>query len=132
MRSPRRLVALTAATALAAGTALAVPLGTASAKPGDTGPMRATPRVDGDRARVGPDYNAGKKLPLDRRSLAVAKRQPSAKAGAAAGPAQVGDTKTWVALNDDAGSIYVKPYQLRGVGDHIQVWVAADTTFPSR
>jgi hypothetical protein len=131
MRCPRRLVALTAATALAAGTALAVPLGAASAKPGDTGPVRATPRVDGDRARVGPDYNAGKKLPLDRRSLAVAKRQPSAKASAAAAPAQVGDTKTWVALNDDAGSIYVKPYQLRGVGDHIQVWVAADTTFPS-
>lgn len=132
MRSPRRLVALTTTTALLAVTALALPLGTASAKPGDPGPVKATSRVDGDRVRVGPDYNAGKRLPLDRRSLAAAKRLPSDKArAAAAAAAQVGDTKTWLALNDDTGSIYLKTYQLKGLGNHIQVWVAADTTFPS-
>ena len=130
MWSPRRLVALTSATALVAVSTLALPYGAVSAKPGDSRIAKATGRPDGDKARVGPDYNAGKRLPLDRRSLAAVKRQPSGKATAAAA-AEVGDTKTWLALNAETDQIYVKSYQLMGLGNHIQVWVAADPAFPS-
>ena len=43
----------------------------------------------------------------------------------------VGTTKTWLALNDYSGRLYLKSYTLRGIGDHIQVWVADDRAFPA-
>ncbi|MCW2782279.1 MAG: peptidase immune inhibitor [Marmoricola sp.] len=84
----------------------------------------------GDVRNVGPDYNQGKKMPLDRSSVTQLKRQLTAKASAAAAPV-VGDDKIWLANDDTDGSIYAKTYTLRGVGDHIQVWVADDRAFPA-
>jgi hypothetical protein len=46
--------------------------------------------------------------------------------GTAAATPAVGAQKVWLALDDAAGSIYPKVYTLRGIGDHIEVWVASD------
>ncbi len=42
----------------------------------------------------------------------------------------VGTVRQWLGLDDVQGILYRKDYTLRGVGDHIEVWVANDT--PSR
>ena len=42
------------------------------------------------------------------------------------GPGKIGDTKTWLALDDYRGVINLKNYTLRGVGTHAEVWVASD------
>ncbi|HJQ73203.1 MAG TPA: peptidase M6 [Actinomycetota bacterium] len=35
-----------------------------------------------------------------------------------------GEVRTWLGLDDVAGAFYTKNYQLRGVGEHIEVWTA--------
>ncbi len=90
--------------------------------------MRATGRAtDGhgtsDVKNVGPDYNHGKAKPFS------AKESERAKTPPVKGPAKVGETKLWLA-DDDINGIYLKNYTLRGIGDHIEVWVADDTAFP--
>lgn len=49
---------------------------------------------------------------------------------AASTPA-VGTVREWVALDDVAGKLYRKDYQLRAVGAYIEVWVARDLAFPA-
>ncbi|HEX4942574.1 MAG TPA: hypothetical protein VFW51_08565, partial [Actinomycetota bacterium] len=39
--------------------------------------------------------------------------------------AQKGEIRTWLGLDDVAGSFYTKNYRLRGIGEHIEVWTAA-------
>lgn len=82
-----------------------------------------------DVRSTGPDYNQGKSLTLQRKKASRGAR--SAAPSAAAAPADVGDSKTWLALNDYTGQLYLKDYTLRGLGDHIQVWVAESTAFPA-
>ena len=76
------------------------------------------------------DYNDGEALPLqptfERRSLRASSR------------AAVGDVKLWLALDDERGTIYLKEYRLRGIGEHMEVWVAvgsdevsSGTAFPA-
>jgi hypothetical protein len=52
----------------------------------------------------------------------------------AVGPATatppVGTVRRWLGLDDVDGSFYRKDYTLRGVGRHIEVWVAQDLAFP--
>jgi hypothetical protein len=43
----------------------------------------------------------------------------------------VGTVRQWIALDDANGTLYRKDYTLRGVGDHIEVWVANDLSFPA-
>ena len=127
MRRIRRSAAcaLTAIAAMALSTA--VHGSTAYADPHGPGQPPAG-KARGDVRNVGPDYNQGKALHLQKSKV----QQPRAtmSAQAATDPA-VGTTKTWLALNDDQNRIYLKSYTLRGLGDHIQVWVANDTTFPA-
>jgi hypothetical protein len=78
-----------------------------------------------DQRSTGPDYNKGKALPFDKKLSESIKGQPPL------GPAKVGTTRTWLALNDYTGRIYLKNYTLRGVGDHIEVWVADNRAFPA-
>jgi hypothetical protein len=47
-------------------------------------------------------------------------------AGANAAPPEVGEERVWLALDDENGTIYPKVYTLRGVGEHIEVWVASN------
>lgn len=125
-RMRRALAGAVAATAaLALGTAL--PSTTAHADPGDPGQPHAAKGKGGEVRNVGPDYNEGKALHLNKNKV----RQPQSMASALAADPTEGTSKTWLALNDFSNSIYLKNYTLRGVGDHIQVWVANDTTFPA-
>lgn len=115
-------VAATATTALVAGLALTgAPAATAD-------PTRAEEQGNprSDVRGVGSDYNNGKAKPLSLKKSEKAKEEPSK------GPSQVGDSKLWLA-NDATpdGGIYLKNYTLRGVGEHIEVWVADDTAFPT-
>lgn len=58
--------------------------------------------------------------------------QPSAnRALAAAATPPVGTVRQWLGLDDFNGILYRKDYTLRGVGDHIEVWVANDLSFPA-
>src|SRR3954447_7197574 len=126
MRRIRRSAAcaLTAIAALALSTA--VHGSTAYADPHGPGQPPAG-KARGDVRNVGPDYNQGKALGLERKKV---RQSPSMLSALAADPT-VGTTKTWLALNDFTNGIYLKNYTLRGVGQHIQVWVADDTTFPA-
>lgn len=95
-------------------------------------PDPGTPGADqgktGDIQEVGPDYNDGKKMPLDKSGVPQQKQRMRTMAATAA-PTE-GDTRIWLANDDVDGSIYLKEYTLRGMGDHIQVWVADDRAFP--
>ncbi len=80
---------------------------------------------------VGPDYNAGKALPL---------REPSAPASRRGAPAggeqpgrtpEVGTVRAWPALDDARGEVSFKDFTLRAVGEHTEVWVANDLSFPA-
>ena len=42
----------------------------------------------------------------------------------------VGTVRSWAGLNEIDGDVYRKDYTLRGVGKHIEVWVANDLAFP--
>jgi hypothetical protein len=61
---------------------------------------------------------------------AVESRARVRKATARDTPA-VGTTREWLGLDDAAGRFYRKAYTLRGVGEHIEVWVAQDLAFPA-
>jgi hypothetical protein len=81
-------------------------------------PLRdATPRPDSV------DFNNGVALPLSQGETHTAKPP--------LGPAQIGDVRTWLALDDQRGVIYLKNYTLRDVGSHVEVWVANNLRFPS-
>src|SRR3712207_2676765 len=49
---------------------------------------------------------------------------------AAAATPPVGTVRGWLGLDDLNGTLYRKDYTLRGVGNHIEVWVANDRAFP--
>jgi hypothetical protein len=87
-------------------------------------PVAAGKPVEGNAERhTGTDYNDGQKLPFGKGENLNG--QPPI------GPAKVGDTRIWLGLNDALGSIYLKTYTLRGVGEHIEVWVATNLMFPN-
>jgi hypothetical protein len=99
----------------------------------------ATPRTQ-DRIRapialddtldVGDDYNGGRPLPFLGSARAQLRRIGADSASAAR--VKVGDKKTWLALDDAKRAVYLKDYKLRGIGKHIEVWVAADKDKVSR
>ncbi|HEX9122513.1 MAG TPA: peptidase M6 [Actinomycetota bacterium] len=69
----------------------------------------------------------GKRLALHQARQAVASMTASPIARATAQLASsVGDQKYWLALDNTNQLLYVKLYTLRGIGDHIEVWVASD------
>ena len=132
MRRNRRVTALGLTATAAMVAALVIPSGAATAKPGDDGSPKVSKGRSGDVKNVGPDYNQGKKVPFDKKSLAKFKAQVQRQnARQANGDHEVGDQLRWLALNDNTGQIYFKTYTMRGLGDHIQVWVADDRAFPA-
>jgi hypothetical protein len=74
--------------------------------------------LDGSRVTVPKSYHPA--------AQALARKAPAA----AAAPT-VGSTRQWLGLDDLNGTLSRKDYVLRGVGDHIEVWVAADLAFPA-
>jgi hypothetical protein len=47
------------------------------------------------------------------------------------GPAKVGTTRTWLALNSVQGIYYLKNYTLTALRGHVEVWVANNLAFPA-
>ena len=105
--------ALVMALATGVGTAAA---GTAAAQAGNGKGPGVT--------NVGPNYNHGKKLGISKQESESVQGQPPQ------GNAKIGSVRTWLALDDFNNRIYLKNYTLRGVGDHIEVWVANNLAFP--
>ncbi len=125
-----RARALTAAGALAlTGLSLSSQAAVADSSHADPAP-KAYPAGTADDIRPdSPDLNGGKTLPLDK----AASRQAIKEANRDAlrgRPMTIGQQKTWLANDDTDGSVYLKRYTLRGVGKHVQVWVANDRAFP--
>src|SRR5262245_27438057 len=103
--------------------ALALNLGAPAARAGSGNKGNHHGQVDNARD-VGPNLNHGKPLKLSQ------KESEKIKGQAPLGPAKVGGVRTWLALDDFNDSLYLKNYTLRGVGNHIEVWVANDLAFP--
>jgi immune inhibitor InhA-like protein len=127
MRRTTRWCAVAAAMALAIApttTAFAATAATSSTSKAATASEKsaATPGKS-DVREPGVDLNDGKALPL-----AKSMTQAQARRGfaAAAQDATVGTVATWPALNDYTGTVYLKNYVLKGIGDHIEIWVASD------
>jgi Immune inhibitor A-like, MAM domain len=93
----------------------------AGADPGDS---RGGGNSRTEVKQTGTDYNKGKKLPLR-----VSPGQPVPGTQHSKN-ARVGDKRAWLAL-DDVYGLYVKTYTLRGVGEHIEIWVADELAFPA-
>lgn len=74
-------------------------------------------------ALVGVDQ---KPLPLRIGSRAAARAAIARTLRSQTGDLAIGDERIWLALDDAGGYIYLKNYQLRGVGNNIEVWVAND------
>ncbi|WP_127503622.1 immune inhibitor A domain-containing protein [Actinoplanes solisilvae] len=64
----------------------------------------------------------GRRLPLPSR--------PSGRSAPAPTP-PVGTERQWLGLDETTGKYYPKPYTLKAVGNHIEVWVARDLAFPA-
>ena len=73
-----------------------------------------------DVLHVGPDVSG---LPVQADAQQGKAQAPTRAASKA--PA-VGENRNWLALDDQYGFYYRKQYTLRGVGDHIEVWVASE------
>jgi hypothetical protein len=99
--------------------------------------------VAGASAAVTTKANAGanalggvRELPPGKQFSTAGLPMAQAKAKALAAPAAaqtpaVGTVRRWLALDDYNGRLYLKDYTLRGVGAHIEVWVANDLSFPA-
>src|SRR3954452_15057685 len=124
----RARVAAALAAAITAATAAATLATTASAAPARTHAKhaRAAGPPASDVREVPPDkrYSTAR-LGLDRSAA------PAVRAQATADTPPVGTVRQWIALDDARGTLYRKDYTLRGVGAHIEVWVANDISFPA-
>ena len=69
---------------------------------------------------------SGKPLPLRVGSKSALAKKIARTAERGTGLA-VGTDRIWPALDDAEGFVYLKNYTLRGVGEHIEVWVANDS-----
>lgn len=116
-----------------AASALTVPaLGTGAATAAPAAPAAPPPAADPqpfDAAALKDITFEGKRIDTDLRYRGDSLRSRS-MAPQAATP-EVGTVREWLALDDYNGQIYYKDYTLRGVGDHIEVWVANDIAFPA-
>ena len=64
-------------------------------------------------------------MPLDLGGRA-SRRPQGPQETSTGGKLHVGDTRDWLAADDIEGELYLKRYKLRGIGKHIEVWVAHD------
>jgi hypothetical protein len=71
-----------------------------------------------DVLHVGPDVSG---LPVVGEA---ASRQANSTFRTAQTPPAVGDVRVWLALEDTFGAFYFKRFQLRAIGDHVEIWTA--------
>ena len=121
MRPSPGAALLAAVTTATLGAALLAPLAPASAEPDHPAPAPA-PGAD--------TRSLDKKVKVDRSTARLSTRARRGLRAQAAEDPVVGDSKIWPYLDYIPGTVGLQEYVLRGIGDHIQVWVAADTAFP--
>ncbi|GAB3199224.1 hypothetical protein GCM10027062_15170 [Nocardioides hungaricus] len=128
-RTASALLAGTAAAALAA--ALMAPAGSASAEP-SAGPSTGTPPAgSASGSPTAPDTRElDREVKLGGAEVSLSPRQRRLLRAPAQAPA-VGDVKLWPYLQYTTGTFDFQDYELRGIGENIQVWVATDTSFPA-
>ena len=123
MRPSPGAALLAAVTTATLGAALLAPLAPASAEPDVAAPAAAP---GSDTRDLGPDVKV-RNSPGTR--LTRAERREARQAAERRTPV-VGETKLWPFLDYLNGTWDVEDYELRGIGDHIQVWVSTDIAFP--
>ncbi|WP_426503721.1 choice-of-anchor J domain-containing protein [Dactylosporangium sp. McL0621] len=124
----RKGLATTAAVALAIPVLVALPAAPALAAPAKAPAKQAAGASDVREMNRTNFTFEGKAV--DAKKMASSKAQQRSALAAGVTP-PVGTVRQWLASNDSTGSLYRKDYVLRGVGDHIEVWVAVDTSFPA-
>ena len=112
---------------LTAASLAAIPAVTASAAPPTGGSDRVATAPVSDVRELAPDAKASTKL----LGLRASQRRAAPEPAAAGETPPVGTVRQWLGLDDAQGMLYRKDYTLRGVGEHIEVWVANDTSFPA-
>nr|GID82505.1 hypothetical protein Ade03nite_14290 [Actinoplanes derwentensis] len=70
------------------------------------------------------------RLTLDGGPLPFADPTPQPQGRSAVQTPELGTVRSWVGLNMIDDDVYRKDYTLRGIGEHIEVWVAKDVAFP--
>lgn len=118
---------LGAAVTVAVTATLTLPIGPATAGPA---PAPKPKPSTGDMREPQPDLLA-KELPLSRAGIRKLVRESNLATQKRLRDPQVGDVMPWLGLDDVTGRLYLKSYRLRGIGDHIEVWVATNTAFPN-
>ncbi|GIE83479.1 hypothetical protein Aph02nite_94290 [Actinoplanes philippinensis] len=78
---------------------------------------------------VEPDLD---RLTFEGEPLPTSTYEPRPSARSAVETPEVGTVRSWAGLNSIDGDVYRKDYTLRGVGEHIEVWVANDLAFPEK
>jgi hypothetical protein len=82
---------------------------------------------------VRPDVKVNGKLVVpDRAEREITRVQEARRSDGALAPPVVGEERFWLGYDDVSGTIFPKLYTLRGIGDHIEVWVASDKDRISR
>jgi hypothetical protein len=118
------------AVALATACALFVPVAAGGAPPTAEVRARSGALAEGperDTVVGHPDDAKLVSLPAQAAMSTMSTAEAATAAEAlAATPAQVGAQRRWAAIDFVEGSEYLKEYTLRGIGDHIEVWVASD------
>jgi len=124
----RKGLATTAAVALALPVLVALPAVPALAAPVKA-PAKGASGASDVREMTRTNFKLDGKV-VDTSKMASQKAQ-SRSALAAADTPPVGTVRQWLGSDDFNGTLYRKDYVLRGIGDHIEVWVAVDTSFPA-
>jgi hypothetical protein len=112
---------------------LALPLAAAvlPASAGVAAPAKSSgPSSDIREGSKAPRTVDGKKVDVPERYTPAKQAKVTTKAAAAGVTPPVGTVRQWLA-SDDFNGYYRKDYTLRGVGNHIEVWVANDLAFPA-
>lgn len=123
----RTRLVTTAVVVLAAPVLVALPVSPASAAPVKAPAASSASKTSDTRHMTRTNFTLDGKLvdtskmakPAQRRALAAGETPP------------VGTVRQWLGSDDYQGRLYRKDYVLRGVGEHIEVWVAVDTSFPA-
>ena len=77
-------------------------------------------------APIGSDFNYGPSFPFAPGSTQKASQAARRIARDATPQARLGDRRLWPSFDFAQGLLYFKYYTLRGVGNHIEIWVASD------
>ncbi|GAA2610835.1 hypothetical protein GCM10010399_47130 [Dactylosporangium fulvum] len=123
----RKRLVTTAVAVLAAPVLVALPVSPAQAAPVKAPAAPGASKTSDTRHMTRTQFTLDGKLvdtsktakPAQKRSLTAAETPP------------VGTVRQWLGSDDYQGRLYRKDYVLRGVGEHIEVWVAVDTSFPA-